>query len=854
MIAASQDAGLALMKIDTLAVEAEEVKADITESGDLQMATSEVMAIYAVTGLDEAHPVFIDHVTLSDGVTVTVTAAEGVLPEGTYLSVEEVTTQVADAVKESLEAEGKTGVSEVLAYDINLMVDGEKLESEYWNQEDKVKVTFSGPKIQEISENAETVEIAPIQTPVEEVKGAKGGVTEVAVLEEISAENVSVLADEIQTVQEAGDEASGEFSIDAEHFTIYVVVGNTRRATLNNVTVNVYALTDPWESTIMIDGKSYSKMKDQNANFILAKEPTIGGQSEKVSSIKITDGTNWDAVYYKTSDNKYIRLDTESFSVTKTGSNRWPSYTITAQVPSEDGIVMDVPYDGEHKESFFWLTKVSYPLYYYALLPQLDQTMQQVDEIIKGQESETAGNYWIAMGEGTRSTNVDPSTYVPEHGYGYDIYKDNAEDPLAQPPTRYLNEVIYISNSDGTYGKYILDSSPGAIDKSSQELQDLGYAGTFSLVWSRTRISNGRNSGLQVPEPFTDKTGSDKTKGTPESPSNTAIQKWRAKGCEPYNAYGNQLEGTTYHRDGFITLMPFGRLNVTFNVQMPKSEDGVFERIESYSVLEDDETKTKKSVIGSTAPKPVLDGYTFIGWYEDRELKQPADFGDGRITRDMDYYGKYISNQQQIRLVKTFETPSDWPVDAAGLEKVRFALEKGSIGEDGTISFGEKVDLAGSPNAADRTKTFTIDGLMDSKTVYRLTEEETVIGYKKLEEPVYFQIVWNAQDQKVGVVFKGYDSVANKLTDGAKDYADVSWTQGDDKLAGSINVLNHHIPFTAVLPDTGGPGLLQMNRFGWLLLLIALMMAGTEVRYFGTQKNRVESGVSEDRYPFDDWL
>ncbi len=41
------------------------------------------------------------------------------------------------------------------------------------------------------------------------------------------------------------------------------------------------------------------------------------------------------------------------------------------------------------------------------------------------------------------------------------------------------------------------------------------------------------------------------------------------------------------------------------------------------------------------------------------------------------------------------------------------------------------------------------------------------------------------------------------------------------------------------LPDTGGPGLMQFNRFGWILLLIALMMAGAEVRYFGGQRRKI---------------
>lgn len=41
-----------------------------------------------------------------------------------------------------------------------------------------------------------------------------------------------------------------------------------------------------------------------------------------------------------------------------------------------------------------------------------------------------------------------------------------------------------------------------------------------------------------------------------------------------------------------------------------------------------------------------------------------------------------------------------------------------------------------------------------------------------------------------------------------------------------------------LLPDTGGPGLLLLNRYGWMLLLIAMMLAGMEVQYYGRLKRQ----------------
>lgn len=109
--------------------------ADVASASDLEQH-EHVYAVEAVTedleivaSLEETapHPGFEESVTVN-GVTITATAEEGILPEGTTLSVEEVTEQVQAAVKEKVEGENEgTTVTDVIAYDINLMLDGKKL-------------------------------------------------------------------------------------------------------------------------------------------------------------------------------------------------------------------------------------------------------------------------------------------------------------------------------------------------------------------------------------------------------------------------------------------------------------------------------------------------------------------------------------------------------------------------------------------------------------------------------------------------------------------------------------------------------------------------------------------------------
>ncbi len=42
----------------------------------------------------------------------------------------------------------------------------------------------------------------------------------------------------------------------------------------------------------------------------------------------------------------------------------------------------------------------------------------------------------------------------------------------------------------------------------------------------------------------------------------------------------------------------------------------------------------------------------------------------------------------------------------------------------------------------------------------------------------------------------------------------------------------------AELPETGGPGLIMMERFGWMLLLLAML--GAEIQIFGSRRKREE--------------
>ena len=195
--------------------------ADVASASDLEQH-EHVYAVEAVTedleivaSLEEtvgvAHPEFSASYVSSEGVTISLHAEEGILPEGTELSVTEVTDALGDTIKEKMDSETEgTTVHSVLAYDINLLYNGKKL-SNSWSESGYVDVTFTGAPIQEMTEASDKVEIVAVddtsktQLSAENAAEAEAGELK---LETVSEQNVE-------------DAAVEEVGFKAEHFTIW---------------------------------------------------------------------------------------------------------------------------------------------------------------------------------------------------------------------------------------------------------------------------------------------------------------------------------------------------------------------------------------------------------------------------------------------------------------------------------------------------------------------------------------------------------------------------------------------------------------------------------------------------------
>ena len=121
------------------------------------------------------------------------------------------------------EAEEASNITAVLAYDINLMLNGKKLNNT-WGDSNYVTVRFSGDRIQEASKEADKIEIAALETPTETVEAALGGTEEMPVVDHLTADNIELNTEGRQAIEISGDEGVREIEAEVSHFSIYTLV------------------------------------------------------------------------------------------------------------------------------------------------------------------------------------------------------------------------------------------------------------------------------------------------------------------------------------------------------------------------------------------------------------------------------------------------------------------------------------------------------------------------------------------------------------------------------------------------------------------------------------------------------
>lgn len=261
---------------------------DIYEEQDVQVYMSETMA----------HPAIdLEPIVMDDGVIIYISADAGVLPDRVTATAVRVSEDVEIAVKDNAQIDSENKIiSSVMAYDINLWLEGKLLDSEIWGGSKRVRVTFAGDPVEEQNAQADAVEVMYVETLQDSNKDEK---------EKVAAQETDIKAADVvnvETVNASIDESSVTF--EAEHFSIYAIVGS-----------NTY-----WESYEMHVGQKI-KLKAQWSNII---------------------------------NGRWTSSDPNKVAITDTGFSVWPYAVIHAGDVSNEPVTITYHYgiNERHKQEF----------------------------------------------------------------------------------------------------------------------------------------------------------------------------------------------------------------------------------------------------------------------------------------------------------------------------------------------------------------------------------------------------------------------------------------------------------------------------------------------------------------------
>lgn len=455
-------------------------------------------------------------VTLDDGTTVTAQWDAGIIPERAELDVREVTQEVKDAViagvegtdtnlAEDVPAENPTEkVTDVMAYDITL-VDGDTV-YDTW-EEGTVKITFSGPAIEEKSAEADKVSIFHVD--------------EGNVLTEMSAE----LAEGDAAVEEIGFEA-GHFSVYALTFikggsnvgTVKIVqaVLGTNPSEDGNAEVKTYALPESADqvSVQTIAGKLDPVQSGDTAlSFLKATYDAAG-------TMPVT-GLQYDSVaglQYKTEDSLGL-VDTETVLYFWYGEgmtvNPQMQVSEIQQAVDMAGVIMFEP--GNYKDLVLKIAgeKTLIPL---GEVVFLGETMRSPAIDITGDTALTIGGgegsklsiqgYWDGIRlEGNQEGNQD-ITFTLEISQGSTleltgnkVYETNHGNGIwisGKGSTFNLigrSDSTFIASDNGGSGVLAYGGEPYTSEQQNVTVK-INFNGSRLVDMSRNRIGSGYHSGI----------------------------------------------------------------------------------------------------------------------------------------------------------------------------------------------------------------------------------------------------------------------------------------------------------------------------------------------------------------------
>lgn len=210
----------------------------------------------------------------------------------------------------------------------------------------------------------------------------------------------------------------------------------------------------------------------------------------------------------------------------------------------------------------------------------------------------------------------------------------------------------------------------------------------------------------------------------------------------------------------------------------------------------------------------------------------------GKLT-SIQITNSYVQPSDSFMINKVFKNGSgkEFEPDDVSFSDVEFGLY---AADDDWKPMSEtplnrgKVQLDDKDESSNRNEK-DVTGIVEFSSLregyYLLREISWPTGYKQAEDRKIF--VGKIGDKPGVYLYNGTEYIGVNDKDNILEIENFE----DEKLP--------DIPGT-ILPDTGGPGLAMFERYGWFLLMLALLMAGVEVRCYGERKYRRTSVMQHE--------
>ena len=596
--------------------------ADVASASDLEQH-EHVYAVEAVTedleivaSLEEtvgvAHPEFSASYVSSEGVTISLHAEEGILPEGTELSVTEVTDALGDTIKEKMDSEAEgTTVHSVLAYDINLLYNGKKL-SNSWSESGYVDVTFTGAPIQEMTEASDKVEIVAVddtsktQLSAENAAEAEAGELK---LETVSEQNVE-------------DAAVEEVGFKAEHFTIYAVAASS----------GVMAASIEGYNATMKIGETQRLRSDEGGY-------SASWSSSNTSVLTVT-GSGWTAMVTA------VGVGTATITHYNTIYG-WKQDYDTATITVTADPITGVTLTGENTVKAFDSIK-------------LTAVTEPVGSAASSLEWESSNTAILTVDNTGNVTGVAPGTAIVT------VHATSSVDSNVYTATKTI-EVIPATNSTDKALFYYL-KTPTSDPKSNETSQWGECIGTGTItVTGGTWVDSGKNMYSPTHRVLTWPDGS--TGSTWTIDKNKYGSHWDAI----FNAYKRSVEskynGVTLTKDDIqsITLIPYKisrnnssnpdkhvdcRVRIEVNdfynaiyYVEDAGETGFQSVQQSGPYRGGDKTEPTATTVAAYPHTKEINGvtYTFVGWYDNDQFTGNVISFPYAMYANKEFYAKYVA-------------------------------------------------------------------------------------------------------------------------------------------------------------------------------------------------------------------